>query len=362
MAQFARQYRYYEVLEVSKNATQEDIKKAYRKCAKELHPDINPDPKAQDKFKKVNEAYGILSNPKERADYDNSPAECPICWTHEVIQIISTQFRCRHCGCKFDLSRAFEIIEQVEKAVIPERLRKAVTMFQTTHCSWCRKFYTQPFLCPHRRLQSSCVSFDRLAEEERRSLLGDEKWWWRMADMLQWVQERGIMAKCRERGCFALNPNPQKSTCWQCGKDSLRCPGCKEAPILRYDIEKDFWKCPNAAHSKKYRYVQKKRVTKPTLSQEICPNCGENLYCDAELLLWGCKNCKHIYTYQDLIRLGKQTRRGTTRGRERTSTQAEAMPRNFKQKPEQKSFMILLLKELYHALVETWEVLIGKRS
>jgi len=299
---FKRRYRYYEILEVSGNATQDEIRRAYLKHAKVYHPDVNPNPEAHEKFKKINEAYEVLSDLTHRASYDNSLAECPICWTYEVIQTTETQWRCRHCGCKFDPSRVSEVVEQVEAAAIPERLREAIRTFQTTQCSWCRKFYTQPFLCSYRRLQSSCVSFDRLGEEERRSLLADEKWWWRMADMLQRVQERGIMAKCREPGCFALNPNPQKTMCWQCGRDSLRCPSCREAPILRYDVGKDFWKCSNAKCSRKFAYRAKRHIVEPTMNQEICPNCGKNLYYDAELLLWKCLNpvCRRIYTYQDL--------------------------------------------------------------
>lgn len=65
--------------------------------------------------------------------------------------------------------------------------------------------------------------------------------------MLQQVQSQGVMAKCRL--CGALNPNPQKTECWQCHRNGLACPTCREAPILRYDIERDSWKCPSASHS-----------------------------------------------------------------------------------------------------------------
>lgn len=62
---------YYEVLGVDKSATEADIKKAYRKLAKQYHPDVNQnDKQAEAKFKEVNEAYDVLSNPEKKSRYD----------------------------------------------------------------------------------------------------------------------------------------------------------------------------------------------------------------------------------------------------------------------------------------------------
>ncbi len=66
------QYRdYYQTLGVSKDASQAEIKKAYRKLAREYHPDVNPDdPNAEEKFKDINEAYQVLSDEDKRQKYD----------------------------------------------------------------------------------------------------------------------------------------------------------------------------------------------------------------------------------------------------------------------------------------------------
>ena len=63
---------YYKILGVSKNATEADIKKAYRKLARKYHPDLNPNDKvAEKKFKEINEANEVLSNTENRKKYDN---------------------------------------------------------------------------------------------------------------------------------------------------------------------------------------------------------------------------------------------------------------------------------------------------
>ncbi|MDQ4149271.1 MAG: molecular chaperone DnaJ [Actinomycetota bacterium] len=62
---------YYEVLGVDRDATQEELKKAYRRLARQYHPDANPDdPQAESKFKQLGEAYAVLSDPQRRRQYD----------------------------------------------------------------------------------------------------------------------------------------------------------------------------------------------------------------------------------------------------------------------------------------------------
>ena len=61
----------YKLLELSREASQDDIRKAHRKLARKYHPDANPeDPRAEERFKQIQQAYEVLSNPEKRRKYD----------------------------------------------------------------------------------------------------------------------------------------------------------------------------------------------------------------------------------------------------------------------------------------------------
>ena len=61
---------YYDILGVKKNASADEIKRSYRKLARQYHPDVNKQPGADEKFKEINEAYQVLSDPNKRSQYD----------------------------------------------------------------------------------------------------------------------------------------------------------------------------------------------------------------------------------------------------------------------------------------------------
>lgn len=84
---------YYQTLGVSKQASDEEIKKAYRRLARECHPDANPDdPQAEAKFKELGEAYAVLSDPERRRNYDRFGTAGPGGFNFDAFDIFASFF------------------------------------------------------------------------------------------------------------------------------------------------------------------------------------------------------------------------------------------------------------------------------
>jgi DnaJ-class molecular chaperone len=68
---------YYKTLGVSKDASEEEIRKSFRELAKKYHPDVSKEPNAEEKFKEIQEAYAVLSDKEKRQQYDTYGADGP---------------------------------------------------------------------------------------------------------------------------------------------------------------------------------------------------------------------------------------------------------------------------------------------
>ncbi len=80
---------YYQVLGVSRDSSQDQIKQAYRQLALQYHPDINKNPDAEERFKEINIAYHILNDPESRMKYDTNPLDLDL---NEIIQDIVKKY------------------------------------------------------------------------------------------------------------------------------------------------------------------------------------------------------------------------------------------------------------------------------
>ncbi len=309
-----RKYRYYETLEVSRTATQEEINVAFRRLARMWHPDRNPgQSEAEAVFRRINTAYQVLGHEGARAEYDRSPVECPTCGTHEVLSMNDGRWQCRHCGCRFDASGAAEI-QAMDAPGAPPLRRARFRAFQAIQCSWCARFYDrEPPTCPHRAPQTNCDAFRPVTESERSSHLRNAAMPGVTDEWLRPTADRRLIKKCTY--CGALNPNPSRlnEPCWNCHR-ALRdeCPHCGLA-MMFYDVEHGAWRCANnQCAGKQFAYdsgmgtwratVHQQSVRTPPRrnkrrsSQPPCPNCGAGLVYSNLQSMWCCVVCRNFYT------------------------------------------------------------------
>jgi len=309
-----RKYHYYEVLEISREATQEDISTAFRRLARVWHPDLNPgSQEAETTFRRINSAYQVLVNEKTRAEYDRSSVECPTCGTHEVLTMNDNRWQCKHCGCRFDVSGSPELYA-IDAPSSPPLRRARFRAFQATQCSWCALFYNrEPSLCPHQSPQTNCDAFKAINESQRRTYLANAAWPALVDEWLRPSAERGLVKKCTT--CGALNPNPSHMSepCWNCHRP-LRdeCPHCG-APMLFYDIEQGTWRCANNQCSgRSFSFDSdtnewnmtvhhappppRSRQRRPPPSRPDCPHCGAGLIYSDVQSMWCCVVCRRLYT------------------------------------------------------------------
>lgn len=148
---------YYEVLGVSRDASPEEIKKAYRQLARQYHPDVNKeDPEAEEKFKLINEAYQVLSDPEARALYDRFGHEVPTGASSDPFETVEGLFQMFFGGGlgtatrgavdgadrRVDLTLTLEeVLHGVEREIEVERLRI---------CPRCRGLGAEPGTSPER--------------------------------------------------------------------------------------------------------------------------------------------------------------------------------------------------------------------
>ena len=169
----------YEILGLGRDATGEDIKKAYRTLAREYHPDVNPDPAAEARFKEVSAAYEILSDPQKRQQYDlygsgRGGMEFPFGDVSEIFEAFFGQgtFGSRRGATRRSRTQhgedVFATVElEFREAVFG--LRNAVTVARLEPCDRCEGSGAEPGTSPERC--RSCKGTGQV-QDVRRSVFG----------------------------------------------------------------------------------------------------------------------------------------------------------------------------------------------
>lgn len=155
----ARARDLYEVLGVNRGASQDEIKKAYRKLARELHPDVNADPEAEGRFKEIAGAYEILSDPEKRERYDafgttGGPAGQPFTDIQDIFEMFFGEgmggFGTRRRGPRTTVRRGEDVDARVrlsfQEAVFG--VRRTVELEKLETCERCMGSGAEPGTAP----------------------------------------------------------------------------------------------------------------------------------------------------------------------------------------------------------------------
>ncbi len=147
---------YYEILGVERTATEEEIKKSYRKLARQYHPDANrEDPEAEEKFKELAEAYGVLSDVGRRRDYDTfGTAKVPV-GGFDPFDLFASFFGAdpfRSYGRRGESRRGNDLALELEVTLdeVVKGASKSVTIRNLTTCSTCHGSGCEPGTSPER--------------------------------------------------------------------------------------------------------------------------------------------------------------------------------------------------------------------
>jgi molecular chaperone DnaJ len=147
---------YYEVLGVARTASEEDVKKAYRRLARQYHPDANQeDPGAEEKFKEIAEAYSVLSDPGRRRDYDVFGSAKMPAGGFDPFDLFASFFGgdpFRSYGRRGDTRRGNDLALELELTLeeVVKGASKSVTIRNLAVCATCRGTGCEPGTSPQR--------------------------------------------------------------------------------------------------------------------------------------------------------------------------------------------------------------------
>lgn len=215
---------YYKILDISKNATEDEIKKKYRKLAKQYHPDKNKDANATEMFKNISEAYQILSDPEKRniydkyghAGFDESGNENPFGAGFDPFEIFKNAFDSR-----FDMQQNVPNLETVIKVNLEDVYNGATikhTLERINMCKKCNGTGTKS------KKEVNCKSCNGQGEILKAMRYGNQQ----------------IIQKMKCNNCKGAGSDPNEPKCKKCNGDRY----IKESVELDIEI-------PRGAHAKK---------------------------------------------------------------------------------------------------------------